>query len=220
MLVCIEKIGGTQMMNIIKFILLIIVIFLLRLIVVILKNIIYNIKSEKNSLQKAEEQITKNENKWINNLKNGKKVNFGNAIIQCKNNILKINEKSFSIYEIKKIELTSKTINVCEYENMPWSHDPINQKRLHRMISLNQYYDIRKSVAENYLDGNYPSSGIVYTYEFHNKYYLLITLNSGNQEYCFIGENMDGFEKLPIDYIERKMVLDLENYINDLKFKT
>lgn len=93
------------MMNIIKLILLIIVIFLLRLIVVIFNDIKYNIRRERNSIQKAEEQITKNENKWINNLKNGKKVNFGSAIIQCKNNILKINNKSFRIDEIQKIEL-------------------------------------------------------------------------------------------------------------------
>lgn len=189
------------------------------------KRISYNQLKKQNILNEEEEKRIKD--KWINDLKNGKRVNIGDSTIKCKNQTLIINRRSFNIKEIQKLKLTYKILGV--WKTTTDTRKPISMYRYNipnlKYITLEQYYaDIYMQTAldRDYRDGKtryYRPNRYLYHYKFDKEYYISILLYNGCNEYFSIAFCPECDTKILNLPEEEGLILELENYINSLKNK-
>lgn len=171
------------------------------------KRIPYNQLKKQNILNEEEEKRIKD--KWINDLKNGKRVNIGDSTIKFKNQVLIINGISFAINEIHKLELTHKVLNV--------SKDYINI--LGDIVMRDFKITVEQYKNEIALEKPYGIVRCGYKYKFNKQYYISIIFYNGNNKlfpiaYC-ANCNTEG---LNAPY-EESLILELNNYINSLKIQ-
>lgn len=206
----------------------IIFVILFKILSTVFDNIIYSIKDSLYNSQR----VTIAKEKWIDNLRNGKRVPIGDVTLQCKNQSLIINEKIFSINEIKNLELKYKVLNVKKttIDNSAnlWcsnrGYDPqIIMKD--KTMTIEEYKkDIEltnaaaKESEERYNIYYYPWR-YKYQYKFDKEYYISITLYNGHNELCPIAFCTNCDKEILNAPNEESLVLELNNYINSLKIK-
>lgn len=183
------------------------------------KRISYNQLKKQNILNEKEEKRIKD--KWINDLKNGKRVNIGDTTIKCKNQTLIINKRSFNIKEIQKLKLTYKILGVwkttIEISDRPVPITiPIKSKQ--KYITLEQYYAEQTNLYRDYRNGKTTYYDL-YDYKFDKEYYISILLYNGCNEYFSIAFCPECDTKILNLPEEEGLILELENYINSLKNK-
>lgn len=174
-------------------------------------------KSEENEENRKIKEEKRIKEKWINDLRNGKTVNIGIQTMQCKNDMFIIGEKKFSVKEIQKLNFTYDIVNVKKYSQ--YYYTDYNEVSTQYEGSMT-YKEFLNKMDEDRRYPKYSSQNTVVYYEFTNKYYILITLDSGKKEQCTLGYSEDRFGKTLQDYsVQEYMVLELGKYINELKVK-
>lgn len=176
-------------------------------------------KSEENEKNRKIEEEKRIKVKWVNDLRNGKKVEIGFQTIQCKNDIFIIGEESFSVKEIQKLDFTSNIVNVkkhaqyCEPDSE--YRDNLYKSNLYE-VSMT-YKEYLNKMEEERKYPKYSHDNILVHYEFTEEYYVLITLDSGKKKQYVLDYSTDPFGKTSENC--SYMVLELGKYINELKVK-
>ena len=219
-----EKRGAS---NMVKFIICGIILgILLKMLSNVLNNLNHNIRvatikaSEANKYNRKIKEEKRIKEKWINDLRNGKIVNIGIQTIQCKNDIFVIGEKKFSVKEIQKLDFAYDIVNVKKHTQYcePDSEYRDNLYRRNIEEVSMTYKEYLKKMEEERKYPKYSRENILVYYEFTNKYYILITFDSGKEEMYTLGYSEDRLGKTLQDYsIQEYMVLELRKYINELK---
>lgn len=200
-----------------------IIAFLFKLLSNVIDKVIYNIIDHTDSPKHQKE-------KWINNLKNGKQVNIGDATIQCKNNILTINGKSFFINEIQKLEITYKILSVKKTiidthqsvwrSNIGYNPQIIVKDKIMTVEEYKKDIDLANATAkENKERPNryYNSARYNEQYKFDKEYYILVRLYNGSNEIYPIAFCTACDKEVLNAPNEENLVLELNNYIDSLK---
>ena len=205
---------------------------------IIIDYIRHNRKSKRRETIINEEKRIKE--KWINDLQNGKQVTLGEAIIQCKNDAFLIDDESFPIKEIQKLDITCEICYVLEHTIIPYYNSgsnnvisPIYFEEYGTIytkmpnsnfgkitntekLTMDEYHEkIKKMFKYNeYGDQDYFKS---HRCEYEKEYYLVITLYDDTQKFCSLGceiEESDDCE-IPIEAEER--LIEIERCIKNLK---
>lgn len=191
------------------------------------------INNIQHTIEKNEKEKRTLSKQWINNLKSGRQVNIGEATIQCKNQMLIINKKSFYIKEIQELELTYKVLSVSKttidtYRSLISSNIGYNPQVImedYRMTveEYNRDIALKNAITKEIMNGNnnlYYKAGVdryMYQYKFDKEYYISITFYNGHNELCPVAL-CTGCDKETLNAPnEESLVLELKNYIKTLK---
>lgn len=176
-------------------------------------------KLEENEKNRKIEEEKRIKEKWLNDLRSGKKVNIGMQTIQCKNDIFIIGEENFSVKEIQRLDFTSGIVNVKKHTEY-CEVDSEYRDNLYRDSIDEVSMTYKQYLEEVEQERKYPKvsrKNILVHYEFTEEYYILITLNSGKKKQYVLDYSTDPFGKTSKNC--SYMVLELGKYINELKVR-
>ena len=202
----------------------------------IISKVISNIASDIKYNQYCKQKETKMgeekyiEEKWLIDLITGNEINIGETKIQCKNDALILNERSFFIKEIQKIEFTSKIVeafrttmkpdfyhdeNYSEFEGWTPSTTIENYMPETKKITVDEYEKKMESIKfEIEFSGTANDKDI---YDLKEEYYISIILNNGVQKDFLIGK---GFTKLENYSKEIRLLKEMVNQVKICTFKS